>query len=234
MHFPVSNFEGRGRRMEICLIIPAYNAEKSILAVVHEALATGLPLLVVDDGSTDATAAVVRKLPLTIVSHPRNLGKGMALRTGFDWTLSRGFDGAVTLDADGQHEVAAVRFLADSARSRGIDILIASRFSQFEEMAGLRSYWNRFGVWCLQKRTGFTINDSQSGFRYYSAALLRQLRLESTGYDLEMEILLKAWRGRFVIGSVPIAARVADGRATSHYRPVRDTWNICMTFLRYM
>ena len=220
--------------MGICLIIPAYNAEKTILAVVHEALGGAFPVLVVDDGSLDRTAELIRDLPLAVISHPRNRGKGAALKTGFDWALSQGFDGAVTLDADGQHDVAAAPFLADSAAGQGADILIASRFSQFEEMAGLRSSWNRFGVWCMRKRTGFEISDSQSGFRYYSARLLRQVRLESSGYNLEMEVLMKAWRGGFVIGSLPIAARVADGRSTSHYRPVRDTWNICMTFLRYM
>lgn len=220
--------------MGTCLIIPAYNAEKTILAVADEALATGLPLLVVDDGSLDSTVARIKDLPLAIISHPRNRGKGMALRTGFDWALSQGFDGVVTLDADGQHDVAAVPTLAYTARAGGVDILIASRFSQFSEMAGLRSSWNRFGVWCLRKRTGFQISDSQSGFRYYSCALLRQVSLETAGYNLEMELLMKAWRGGFVIGSLPIAARVADGRPTSHYRPVCDTWNICMTFLRYM
>jgi glycosyltransferase involved in cell wall biosynthesis len=220
--------------MGICLIIPAYNAEKTILAVVHEALVCGLPLVVVDDGSTDATADLVRHLPLEVISHPRNQGKGMALRTGFNWTLSHGYDGAVTLDADGQHDVSAVPYLADTAHAGGYDILIASRYTQFVEMAGLRSCWNRFGVWCLKKRTGFEISDSQSGFRYYSGRLLRQVSLASSGYNLEMEVLMKAWRGGFVIGSLPIAARVADGRSTSHYRAVRDTWNICMTFLRYM
>jgi len=220
--------------MGICLIVPAYNAEKTILDVVHEALGTGLPLLVVNDGSSDATLDLIRNLPLTVISHPHNLGKGMALRTGFDWALANGFDAVVTLDADGQHDVAAAPYLIDNARSGGMGILIASRYSQFVEMAGLRSSWNRFGVWCMRKRTGFEITDSQSGFRYYSAALLRQVTLKSAGYDLEMEILLKAWRAGFVVGSLPIAARVADGRLTSHYRPVRDTWNICMTFLRYM
>jgi len=140
----------------------------------------------------------------------------------------------VTLDADGQHEAGAIPHLVQSARAGGFDILIASRSRQFQEMAGLRSVWNRFGVWCMKKRTGFEISDSQSGFRYYSAALLRQVTLRSSGYNLEMEVLLKAWRAGFVIGSLPVAARVADGRATSHYRAVRDTWNICMTFLRYM
>lgn len=220
--------------METCIVIPAYNAAKTILAVANEALETGLKLLIVDDGSTDETVQLIRHLPLSIILLKRNSGKGAALKAGFEWALSHGFNAVVTIDADGQHEVTAIRQLAGAACANGYDILIASRFSQFEQMTGLRSSWNRFGVWCIRKRTGFHISDSQSGFRFYSAALLRQVKLRSDGYDMEMEILLKAWRAGFVIGSLPIAARVADGRSTSHYKPVRDTWNICMTFLRYM
>jgi glycosyltransferase involved in cell wall biosynthesis len=188
----------------------------------------------VNDGSTDATAASIAGLPVNRLDHDVNRGKGAALRTGFAWALAHGFDGVVTLDADGQHDPQAIPLLADAARRRGTDILIAARDAQFREMAGLRSWWNRFGVWCMRKRTGFTITDSQSGFRWYSARLLRGVELGAEGYHLEMEILLKAWRGGFTIDSLPVAARVADGRATSHFRPVRDTWNICMTFLRYM
>lgn len=220
--------------MAICIVMPAYNAEKTIAAVAREAHRTGLPLLVVDDGSSDQTAHSVSDLPVTLLRHPENRGKGAALRTGFEWALSNGFDGVVTVDADGQHEISAVHHLAATARLQGSDILIASRYAQFEEMAGLRSSWNRFGVWCMRKRTGLLISDSQSGFRYYSARLLRQVSLEMDGYNMEMEVLLKAWRGGFVIGSLPIPARVADGRFTSHYRAVPDTWKICMTFLRYM
>lgn len=220
--------------MGSCIIIPAYNAEKTIVAVAMEALSQGMPLLVVDDGSTDGTLGSIKGLPLNVISHGRNLGKGAALKTGFGWALMHGFEGIVTIDADGQHDVAAIGRLTDHAKGNRLDILIASRFSQFNQMAGLRSFWNRFGVWCMRKRTGFEISDSQSGFRYYSARLLRDIQLVADGYDLEMEILMKAWRGGFTIGSLPVAARVADGRATSHYRPVRDTWNICMTFLRYM
>lgn len=220
--------------MAVCIVIPAFNAEKTIPGVAGEALGTGLPVVVIDDGSFDGTAQRVRHLPLALISMAQNRGKGAALRSGFAWALARGFDGVVTVDADGQHEVAAIPRLCGTARALGCDILIASRFSQFGEMSGLRSCWNRFGVWCMRRRTGFEINDSQSGFRYYSATLLRQVKFESNGYDMEMEILLKAWRAGFVIGSLPVAARVADGRSTSHYRPVRDTWNICMTFLRYM
>lgn len=220
--------------MGICIVIPAYNAEKTIEAVVREVRENGFPLFIVDDGSTDGTLTCLDRLEVPRISHRSNQGKGAALRTGFAWALARGFSGVITLDADGQHDPSAIRLLVTAAIDGGYDILIASRKAQFEEMAGLRRYWNRFGVWCVRKRTGFTIGDSQSGFRYYSARLLQGLELVATGYELEMEILMKAWRRGFRIGSIPVAARVADGRATSHYRPVRDTWKICMTFLKYM
>jgi glycosyltransferase involved in cell wall biosynthesis len=218
----------------ICIVIPAYNAEETIEAVVLEVRNLGLPLLVVDDGSTDTTVDCLDRLGVTRISHRSNLGKGAALRTGFAWALAKGFTGVVTLDSDGQHDPLAIPFLVSTAAGQDADILIASRKSQFEEMAGLRQYWNRFGVWCVQKRTGFSIGDSQSGFRYYSARLLAGVELTAEGYELEMEILMKAWRNGFRINSVPIPARVADGRATSHYKAVRDTWKICMTFLKYM
>ena len=220
--------------MATCIIIPAYNAAEFIADVAREALQTGFPLLVVDDGSRDGTADCLNGLPVELVIHRENLGKGMALRSGFAWALKHGFAGAVTMDGDGQHDPSAIPLLAKVAAENGLDILIASRAEQFRQMSGLRSTWNRFGSWCMETRTGFVIDDSQSGFRYYSARLLRGVELRSAGYELEMEVLLKAWRCGFRIDSIPVSARVADGRATSHFRAFRDTWNICMTFLRYM
>lgn len=220
--------------MAACILIPAYNAEKTILAVVRECLEHGLPVAVVDDGSVDDTSRLLSGLPVTLLRHHLNRGKGAALKTGFDWALESGFDAVVTIDADGQHEVSAIPLLVSSAQSGGWGILIASRRSQFEQMSGLRKFWNRIGVWCIWKRTGFEITDSQSGFRYYSRKILTDVSLKSDGYALEMEILLKAWKSGFTVGSLPVAARIADGRATSHYRPIMDTINISMTFLRNM
>jgi len=217
----------------ILVVIPAYNAADTIAGVVRETLALGYPLLVVDDGSTDATAGILGNFPVEVIRHERNRGKGAALRSAFARAIDSGADAVVTLDSDGQHDPSAIPLLVAAAEEKNFDILIASRATQFDEMAGLRSWWNRFGVWCMRKRTGFEITDSQSGFRYYSGRLLRNVSLSARGYELEMEILMKAWRDGFTIGSLPVAARVADGRSTSHFRPVRDTWNICMTFLRY-
>lgn len=218
----------------VCVLIPAYNAEQTLGPVVIECSGHGLPLVVVDDGSRDGTSRVLDGSGAVLIRHDLNQGKGAALRTGFEWALGQGFDAVVTLDADGQHDASALPLLIAAAEQENTDLMIASRFSQFEEMSGLRRSWNRFGVWCMRQRTGFDISDSQSGFRYYSARLLRGVELCSTGYNLEMELLIKAWKKGFTIGSIPIAARVADGRATSHYRPFTDTLAICMTFLRYM
>lgn len=191
-------------------------------------------MLVVNDGSIDSTITEIAGVPVNLLSHAVRRGKGAALRTGFAWAIEHGFAGIVTLDSDGQHDPLAITRLITTALEHDFDIVLASRFAQFGEMADLRHFWNRFGAWCMKKRTGFAINDSQSGFRYYSARMLRNVQLAADGYELEMEVLLKAWRKGFRIGSIAVSARVADGRETSHFRPVRDTWNICMTFLRYM
>lgn len=220
--------------MGICVVIPAYNAAGTIRQVVAETLQYGLPLLVVNDGSIDSTVAEIKGLSVNLLSHEVKRGKGRALKTGFAWALEHGFAGIITLDSDGQHDPSAIPRLINAGREHDFDIVLASRFDQFAEMAGLRRHWNRFGAWCMKKRTGFEIDDSQSGFRYYSSRMLRNVELAANGYELEMEVLLKAWRKGFRIGSIAVAARVADGRETSHFRPVRDTWNICMTFLRYM
>ncbi len=220
--------------MAVCVLIPAYNAALTLGNVLDEVCGQVYPVIVVDDGSSDETSLVAGGYPVTLLSHPVNRGKGAALMTGFRWAVENGYEGIVTLDADGQHDPLSIELLASAALDGKFGILIASRYTQFDEMAGLRKFWNRFGVWCMRKRTGFKISDSQSGFRYYSTSLLSVLTLSKSGYDLEMEILMKAWKQGFTIGSLPVAARVADGRSTSHYRPVRDTWDICMTFLRYM
>ncbi len=218
--------------MEECILIPAYNAASTIYEVVSETVSYGYPVVVVDDGSMDNTPDLLEGLDVVVILHGFNRGKGAALRTGFAWAIDNGFDAVVTIDADGQHDPSAIPRLVSAAIEGKYGILLASRHDQFRDMAGLRKVWNRFGVWCMRKATGFEITDSQSGFRYYSTSLLRSVSLEKNGYDMEMEVLMKGWKRGFRIGAIPVPARVADGRSTSHFRAVPDTWNICMTYLR--
>ena len=113
--------------MGICVVIPAFNAALTIRPVVVESLQSGLPVLVVNDGSTDSTVEEIVGLPVTLLEHESNRGKGAALRSGFAWAQEHGFEGIVTLDSDGQHDPTAIPRLISEAIDGGFDIVLASR-----------------------------------------------------------------------------------------------------------
>lgn len=216
----------------IAVIIPALNAERTLPRVVADARAQLEPVLVIDDGSTDATGEVARAAGATVIRHPVNRGKGGALKTGFQWALENGFDGVVTLDADGQHLASEIpKFLRERERG-GADLIIGGRSHLFEQMLPRRRMANRFSAACIAFASGVKITDSQSGFRFYSANLLRNLKLRTDGFDMESEVIVRAGRRRFGIVTIPIELGFVDGIATSHYKPLKDTLRIAWTVMR--
>jgi glycosyltransferase involved in cell wall biosynthesis len=213
----------------IAVIIPALNAARTLPAVVEAALAELQPVLVVDDGSSDGTGDAARRAGAEVVRHPLNRGKGAALKTGFDWALERGFDGVITLDADGQHLAREIgKFLAERAAS-GADLIIGGRSHLFSGMLPRRRMANRFSAWTISLAAGTRVTDSQSGFRFYSAHLLRSVKLHTNGFDLESEVIVRAGRRKFRIVTIPIDLGFVDGIATSHYKPLKDTVRIALT-----
>ena len=116
------------RLVKICALIPAYNEERHVAEVVRGCLEHGLTVVVVDDCSTDATIERARAAGAEVARHDVNLGKGAALGTGLAWARERGFDAAITLDGDGQHDPAEIPRFIDCARRRGADIVVGSRF----------------------------------------------------------------------------------------------------------
>src|SRR6266850_4878677 len=214
-------------------VIPAFNASTTIGSVVAGTLRHVRRVLVVDDGSTDDTAARARAAGAELVRHPENLGKGAALSTAFERLLATGpFDAAITLDADGQHDPDDIPAFVDLYRRTGAALIVGSRDRDFAGMWGPRRAMNRFSSASLRIFSGVDLPDSQSGFRLYDAAFLGRLRLVGRRYEAEMEALMRAAEWRMKVTSVPIHLRVVDGRATSHYRPLRDTVRIVDTVLR--
>ncbi|HEV7764142.1 MAG TPA: glycosyltransferase family 2 protein [Thermoanaerobaculia bacterium] len=217
---------------KIAVIIPALNAERTLPSVVVDARAQLEPVLVIDDGSRDATAEVAREVGAVVIRHPVNRGKGGALKTGFQWALENGFDGVITLDADGQHLAGEIpKFVRERERS-GADLIIGGRSHLFGEMLPRRRMANRFSAACIAIASGVTITDSQSGFRFYSANLLRNLKLRTDGFDMESEVIVRAGRRQFGIVTIPIELGFVDGIATSHYKPLKDTLRIALTVIR--
>jgi glycosyltransferase involved in cell wall biosynthesis len=217
---------------KICVLIPAYNATGTIDAVLEKVRSLGFDTMVVNDGSTDETASVAQRHGVQLIDHPSNLGKGAALRTGFRSILEKDYDLIITLDADGQHDPLEIPFLLKVFQSVKPDILIASRAGEFHRMTFLRRFWNRLGVKAVARLCHADITDSQSGFRLIRTKVLRDISLTTTGFEMELELLIKACKKGFGVLSIPIHVPRVDGTSSSHFRPVTDTWLVCKLFLR--
>jgi glycosyltransferase involved in cell wall biosynthesis len=209
-------------------VIPAYNAASTVERVVQRTVAVLPDLLVVDDGSTDATRRLAEKAGARVISHPVNRGKGAALRTAFEEMKRRPLDALITLDADGQHDPADIPLLLEALQRTGADLIVGSREEGFSVMPPWRRFGNRFSSAALTLFSGLKLPDSQSGFRLYSMQFLRSVQVRGNSYDGEMELLLRARAGGFRVETVALRGIVADGRAASHYRPWRDTCRICI------
>ena len=213
-------------------LIPALNAEKTIGAVVRATNEQLADVVVIDDGSSDATGAVAAAAGATVLRHDVNRGKGAALKTGFAWALARGFDGVITLDADGQHLPAEIAKFLRCRAAGNADLIIGGRAHLFEQMLPRRRRANRFSAWSIAKASKTNVTDSQSGFRLYSAKLLRAVSLRTDGFDMESEVIVRAGCGGFNVETTPIDLGFVDGISTSHYRPLHDTLKIAWTVFR--
>jgi glycosyltransferase involved in cell wall biosynthesis len=138
----------------------------------------------------------------------------------------------ITLDADGQHLPREIAKLLRERERGGCDLIIGGRSHLFDEMLPRRRMANRFSAACISLASGAKITDSQSGFRFYSANLLRNLKLHTDGFDMESEVIVRAGRRGFGIVTIPIDLGFVDGLSTSHYKPLKDTLRIAWTVAR--
>ena len=203
-------------------VVPAYEAAATVGAVVRGLLQSVARVVVVDDGSSDATGAEAGRAGAEVVRRAVNGGKGEALRAGLSRVLESEATHVVFADADGQHDPADLPALLEASRS-GDDFVIGSRMADPDSTPAYRYRTNEIGSRILTRMTGLEVEDAQSGYRVVSAGVLRRLDLKARGYSIETEMLLKAARHVKRFRHVPIRA-IYGG--PSHYRPFRDTWTI--------
>ncbi len=215
--------------MRVAAVIPAFNCESRIGAVVAGVLRQGVDVLVVDDGSGDATTDVARRAGARVVRRPRNGGKGDATRSGLAVVLGEEFTHVLMLDGDGQHDPADVpRFLALAEEA---DFLLGNRLWNRMAIPGKRFWTNFIGTRALELMTGFPLEDSQCGFRLVCAGLLRRMNLVGRRYAIDTEILVRAGKLRATFAHVPVTV-IYDG-GPSHFLPVRDTVHIVLSAVRF-
>jgi glycosyltransferase involved in cell wall biosynthesis len=221
--------------LDVVALVPALNESATIGAVVAGVRAHVRSVLVVDDGSADATAAAAAAAGAVVIAHGQTMGKGQALRTGFRHLLKSATpDYILMLDGDLQHRPdEAAKFIA-AAQTTTADLVVGERQFERETMPASRYYANLYGSAALSSFTGVPLRDTQCGYRLLRTAMLKRLRLRATGYDIETEMLIKVSRLGGRITSVPISAVYGSGR--SKLRPVRDTTRTCFraVFYRYI
>ncbi len=206
----------------ICVVVPVYNNESTVAALVRRVVRGSFVPIVVDDGSTDESGRLAASIPEAhLVTHTSNMGKGAALLSGFGKARELGFTHAIVMDADGQHDGDDLPGLVDEVHCDPSAIVVGVR-----ELAGslralksrvLRAHSN-FWVWT---ETGRCIRDTQSGLRAYPLEQVAELALKTRRYDFETEILVKAMWAGVPVREVRVSTTYGKG-SKSHFRPVVD------------
>ena len=214
--------------MRVAALIPAYQAAAHLGEVLLRIRDLGEPIevLVVDDGSRDATAEVARQFGARVHSFAANRGKGHALLAGF--ALLAGRDAVITLDADAQHPPESIPAFVRAAEA-GADLVIGAR-ERTPDMPAARRFANAFSSGWASLLAGQTVADSQCGFRLYRREVLRRTPVSAGRFEFETEIAIRAARLGFRLAHVPIPT--VYGEETSQIRTLRDVPRIFGTMLR--
>lgn len=209
----------RGRT---AVLIPSFNEARTIGGIVERLKEKGFAdIYVVDDGSRDETASIAASKGACVISHEANKGKGASLREGFSRILKDGFGYVLVMDGDGQHRVEDIdKFLAKMGET-GAGVVVGNRMSSTKRMPLTRVIVNRFMSFLISFISGQDIPDTQCGFRLIKREVLERLRFETSYYEIESEILIKAARSGWRVESVPVETIYLD--ETSNIDPFKDT-----------
>lgn len=204
-----------------CIIIPAYNAAKTIGKVVRESRQYVSAVVVVDDGCTDQTTFLSEEAGAIALKHNRNKGKGAALKTAFDYVLGTHWDVFIIMDADGQHDPDDIPAFLEAHMSDHNCVFVGNRMTNPKGMPFVRKITNKVMSFIISFLIKQKVPDSQCGYKLFPKKIIAGMNLEATRYDIETELLFRASCADARIGSVPVRTIYADEVST--IRPVPDT-----------
>ena len=222
------------------VIAPTHNNAGTLADVVRRVRAQGVPVVVVNDGSTDDTARLLADLAaedpeITVLTQPRNLGKAAALVAGFDHASAAGYTHAVTIDTDGQLDPEQIPGLLALARRTPDGLIIGQRDENIEGYPSKNRLGRRVSNLFVWMQCGVRVADSQCGFRVYPLEFLRETRCRAGRYGFETEVITRAgWAGRPIVGTPVRCHYFPKGKAVSHFRPYLDSFRGVPMHLRLM
>jgi glycosyltransferase involved in cell wall biosynthesis len=205
-----------------CVIVPTYNNHKTLRKVLDSVLDYTSNIIIVNDGSTDETFEILQSYSeLTQIHHPKNLGKGRALRNGFRKAIEMKFEYAITIDSDGQHFASDIPGFIAEIQNEPNSLLIGSRNMTQENVPKKSSFGNKFSNFWFKFETGIKLEDTQSGFRLYPLNLIPK-QFYTNKFEFEIEVIVRsAWKG-IVVKNIPIHVLYDPAERVSHFRPFRD------------
>ena len=219
--------------MKTVIGIPAYNEEKNIASILLRLKNISEYIIVCDDGSSDLTYEIAKKLGAIVVKHKKNLGYGAAIKTIFLKAQEINADALVTFDADGQHKIEDIDKILVPIKNNKADIVIGSRFLNDEQKI---SKYRKIGIKTITELTNITsgtkITDSQSGFRGYNRKNLENIKLTESGMGISTEILIKAKKSNFKIIEVPIIVSY-EGETSTHNSIIHGS-SVIISTLKYV
>lgn len=217
--------------MNFCILIPVFNGAQTIRHIIRGIKAFTSDIIIVNDGSTDDTKLIAQKQGVTILEHPENRGKGASLRTGFEYILKNTtFEYIMVMDADGQHSPKFIKDFLKVAEESKADLIIGNRMQDISNMPLIRRWTNKTMSFIISSLTRQSIPDTQCGYRLLKRRLLENIKLETSNYDTESEILLKATKKHFKIASVRISTIYRGEK--SNINPAVDTFRFIRLLIR--
>jgi len=212
------------------VIIPVYNEEKLLGGVLKNILELGVfDVLVIDDGSCDGTYGVAKSYNVVVVRNDINLGKGAALKKGFDYALENGYGAVITIDGDGQHKSEDLLTIYQASLKSNADMVIGNRMHYPSGMPKIRKITNAVMSKLLSCLTKTEIPDSQCGLKLIKSKILENINISSDKFEVESEILFQSLRKGYNVKSVDISSVYFTERK-SHIRPLQDT----IRFFKYL
>ncbi len=216
-----------------CAIVPAFEAAGTVGSVVDDLRRTlDVPIVVVDDGSRDGTADAARAAGAVVLRHPRNRGKGAALRTGLGEAARLGCRVAITADADGQHPAASARVVLHASDEASALVLGVRNLAR-DGAPRSNQFGNAVSNFFLSSFSGRKLSDTQCGLRRYPVPETIALGARADGYAFEGEVVLRALAAGLPLVEVPVEVIYDEaGRARSHFRRVADPVRIVSVVAR--
>ncbi|HEX2684136.1 MAG TPA: DUF2062 domain-containing protein [Ferruginibacter sp.] len=214
--------------LKACVVIPTFNNAATLAQVIEDVSRFSRHVIVVNDGSTDNTAEIVKRYPaVQYISYSKNVGKGWVLRKAFAYAVEKGYRYAITIDSDGQHFAKDLPAFINKLEEEPNAIIIGARNMDQESVPGGSSFGNKFSNFWFKAETGISSPDTQSGFRLYPLEPLKNMKFFTRKYEFEIEVLVRAaWKGVKVV-AVPVTVYYAPKEErVSHFRPFKDFFRI--------